>query len=1174
MRYSTRLLILVILSAISASIHSQQWTQTYVPHSRSVNQVVIKNPQDIQVVGGSFSNDSIESIFRSVSQGVSWDFIADYPMLSWLKSFAYCDSLIAVAVGSNGKIKRTTDGGLTWVYGSSPVNCDFNKIIFINPQTGFVIGARESDTMQFVLKTTDSGQSFSMIYSGHGPRLNSLYFSDALNGFSVGNEGTILQTTDGGYSWNPIFSPISRAWNAIAFSTADTGFVVGGIRGSSSTRSILKTTDGGANWFVLKDETGGILNDISFLNTAKGYIVGDSATFMKTVNGGIGWGKETIPNTFANQYFSSVTFFNDSLGAIGAWYGSVYLYTYTPVPEVYTTGSYMIDTASARLFGSVNTHGYPAQYYFFYSTDSTMSSPSWSSFYGTDITSSTPTPVQADISNLSPNKWYYYCTRVVSNAGEIHGDTLNFFTGNTLQNLNTLPATSISTSSATLNGFISGFQSPVNLSFEYGITPSLGDSITATPATVSDTAFHSLTANLSSLQPYTYYYFRLKAQSGSLTVYGNMNTFFTGNAVGNIQTLPATGVTDSTAVLNGIVSNFHLPVSLLFEYSANAPIYNMNSVPSLSNISDSSTYNISSSLTSLTPNTTYYYRLKAHTNMGDFYGGESQFFTGIVPIANLMPVKNISWNNVTFSGYAASGSSSADIYFEYGLNENFTDSVQANPFTVSGSQPVYVSATLTSLTPDQKYSVRMRVRKSSGNFYSNPLTFYPRASEIPNGNFELWDHVVAKFPTGWKYLGNCTDTLSYNSSKALYLYGNNNFPVGIGLSGTVAPNGNQPIGGSPFTSRPDSMFAYMNYNIVAGDTALVFILLKKNGTSITLAPNILTGNSGGVFARTAFPITYISSLTPDSILVGFMSTDITDGPQLANPNSWMMIDDISFSGTPQNIPNHDFESWDSLEYEQASDWANGTREAPSNFFPFFPYYKTMDAVSGQYAIRFENISAPYNMSSYIRSNGINNNGLFPVSHRYSVLNGYYKFIPDGADTMTITVVMQKNGVWIGNGGIKQSDTVNGYTLFSIPIYYQDSTSIPDSFYISIRGVNMDTVRGNSVVYIDNLGFDGFYSDSVTVNIPFENATENPDGQMLLFPNPANSTIYVILKGGAAVGGKEFNIVDMAGNTVKSFKTQSQKFELFNINIDDLAPGIYLLKATAAKQLFVSKFVKN
>ncbi len=1173
MIYHVRFFVLFILSAVSFSVYSQQWSRTYVPHVRSVNQVVIRNPQDIQVVGGNFFNDSIESIFRTVNQGISWDFIADYPTLSWLKSVAYCDSLTAVAVGSNGKIKRTTDGGLTWAYGSSPVNCDFSKIIFVNSQMGFIVGARLSDTMQFVLKTTNSGQSFSVIYSGHGPQLNSLYFSDALNGFAVGDAGTILHTSDGGNNWNPILSPLNRTWNCLTFITADTGFVAGGIRGSSSTRSMLKTTDGGANWSVIKDETGGILTDIFFLNRAKGYVVGDSATFMKTVNGGSTWVKETIPNTISNQYFSSVTFYNDSLGAIGAWFGSVYLYTYTPLPEVYTTGSNMLDSASARLYGSVNTHGYPAQYYFFYSTDSSMASPSWSSFYGTDVWSNTPTPVQSDISNLAPNTWYYYCVRVVSNAGEIHGDTLKFFSGSALQTLNTLPATAITTTSATLNGFISGFQNVINLSFECGTTPAFGNSITASPSTVSDTALHYLTANVLPLQPYTYYYFRLKGQNGNMIIYGNTNVFFTGNGIGIVQTNTATAVTDSTAILNGLVSGFHVPVSLTFEYSINIPSYNLSITPFPSSITDSLTHTVNSMLTSLVPNTTYYYRLKAHTVMGDFYGAGSQFYTGVIPIANILPVKNISWGQATFSGYASPGTSSADVYFEYGLNGSFSDSVQANPFTVSGSQPVYVSANLTSLTPDQKYSVRLRVNKPSGSFYSDPLTFYPRASEIPNGNFESWERITKKFPTQWSYIGNCTNTLSYNSTNALFLYGDNKFPAGIALTGAIIPGANLPTGGTPFTARPDSMFAYINYDIAVGDTALVFIILKKNGTNISEAPNGLTGNSGGAFVRTAFPISYTSSAFPDTIIVGFLSTKITEGPQATNPESWMKIDDISFSGTNQNVPNHDFEAWDSLVFEQSTDWAYAIEEGPSNLFPYIPYYKSTDAVSGQYAIHFENIAAPYNMAAYIRSRGVNNNGTFPLSHRYSVLNGYYKFIPAGTDTLAIRVEMLKNGAYIGNGGMNQSDTVNGYTLFSIPIYYQDSVTVPDSFAIYIRGVNSDTVTGNSVVYIDNLGFDGFYLDSVTVSVPADEADKNTYGEMHLFPNPANSVIFVALKG-AMDGDREFKIVDITGKTLKSFKTQNQKLELFQLNIADLASGIYFLSATAGKHLFVSKFVKD
>jgi alpha-tubulin suppressor-like RCC1 family protein len=73
----------------------------------------------------------------------------------------------------------------------------------------------------------------------------------------------------------------------------------------------------------------------------------------------------------------------------------------------------------------------------------------------------------------------------------------------------TLTATSLTGSTAMLNGLVSTYASTVNVSFDYGITTAYGSSSTATPASVSGNVPTAVSAALTGLLPLTTYHFRV-----------------------------------------------------------------------------------------------------------------------------------------------------------------------------------------------------------------------------------------------------------------------------------------------------------------------------------------------------------------------------------------------------------------------------------------------------------------------------------------------------------------------------------------------------------------------------------------------------------------------------------------------------------------------------------------
>lgn len=99
--------------------------------------------------------------------------------------------------------------------------------------------------------------------------------------------------------------------------------------------------------------------------------------------------------------------------------------------------------------------------------------------------------------------------------------------GGTAPTATTVAASSITTNSATLNGTVNANNATTTVTFEWGTTTSLGNSINATPNSVTGTSNTNVTASLTGLSANTTYYYRVKAVSANGTTYGSTLNFTT-----------------------------------------------------------------------------------------------------------------------------------------------------------------------------------------------------------------------------------------------------------------------------------------------------------------------------------------------------------------------------------------------------------------------------------------------------------------------------------------------------------------------------------------------------------------------------------------------------------------------------------------------------------------------
>jgi photosystem II stability/assembly factor-like uncharacterized protein len=212
-----------------------------------------------------------------------------------------------VSVGGSGIIRRTTDGGFTWVAQTLPVTSSIQRILFLNSNTGFAVG--ESGA---ILKTTNAGQTWVQKPSGTSNTLFSVFFFDTQDGWACGYSN-ILNTTDQGETWSLTSVSAPANWD-VAFRTSQEGWVVG------LYASCYKTTDGGQSWNSINPPISGrSLFGVCFPSTWRGIMIGGEQ-IARTSDGGASWA--TTYNAGSNQ-LNSVSFADTSIGWVAGSYAIV-----------------------------------------------------------------------------------------------------------------------------------------------------------------------------------------------------------------------------------------------------------------------------------------------------------------------------------------------------------------------------------------------------------------------------------------------------------------------------------------------------------------------------------------------------------------------------------------------------------------------------------------------------------------------------------------------------------------------------------------------------------------------------------------------------------------------------------------------------------------------------------
>jgi photosystem II stability/assembly factor-like uncharacterized protein len=303
----------ICLTLVTGFAFSQWIQQNPLPQGNSLSCVKFVDLNTGYAVG------SNGTILKTTDGGLNW-FSQTSGTTAGLCSVYFFDKDNGYSFGSEGTILKTTDGGNHWIRQPSETFVSPRSVFFIDRNIGYAVGDNE-----LIQKTIDGGASWVVQYSGtYGWWLTSVFFTDANTGYVVSYTGEILKTTDGGNNWTiqyDYYLPL----NSVYFTDSKTGYAVGGDYNGCAIDFnchfwqmciIIKTIDGGIHWteqFYQLTDSSRILHSVYFADANTGYAVGAGGKILKTTDGGTNW---SVQSSGTTDNLSSVYFTDANTGYV------------------------------------------------------------------------------------------------------------------------------------------------------------------------------------------------------------------------------------------------------------------------------------------------------------------------------------------------------------------------------------------------------------------------------------------------------------------------------------------------------------------------------------------------------------------------------------------------------------------------------------------------------------------------------------------------------------------------------------------------------------------------------------------------------------------------------------------------------------------------------------------
>lgn len=690
----------------------KNWS-SYAPTYNNIKQLQFaSNTTTYGLVGNSF--------IKSSDGSKSWKNIGAPVPTGNTNQFDFIDANIGYCIAGGdinssaevAKVFKTTDGGKTWKVtnnGKDIISDNLYSIVFLDENTGFVSGGYNSTK---TYKTTNGGTTWTQVNSYS---FRQIMFLTPTIGYGRSNS-YFYKTVDGGNTWQALTIPVDYSGIAsFDFTNENNGYIAG-----SRNSEIFKTTDGGSTWQKLTVPYGYYIN-VKFKTPNIGYITDDYGTTHQTTNGGVSWIKLSKPYSV-----KSIEMYADEIYGFGGS-GIIMKKKIEYKPAVLTINpATSITNNSVTLSGNATSNNQLIKnIQFEYGTGPIIDTVD---FVPDSVLPNCSLNYSLNLNDLKADQTYSYRLSANSNGTQYYSETLQFKTLADY-NIGMIYVYNTTSNESDISGtVVSNAKDITDIEFQYGTDTAYTYNIAAQPAVVSAGKTQTITAHINSLNPLTNYFLRIKGIYNGKVVYSSPIIFKTQSPY--IISLFSPYITGNNALLNiyikankDTIQNIALEYGTTREYKNKVDI--TGQIPK-------GTYNyVSAQLTGLDSATVYYYRIKANMGSELIYGSENilKLNRGIV----MIPIehKQLSDSSIVLQGLLNSnGSLLTNIRFQYGLTENFSDSIIAIPYNIYNVGTNLVSSTIYRLSPSVNYYARLTATNGLTRYYSDLFKFRINANVL------------------------------------------------------------------------------------------------------------------------------------------------------------------------------------------------------------------------------------------------------------------------------------------------------------------------------------------------------------------------------------------------------------------------------------------------------------
>ena len=276
----------------------------------------------------------------------------------------------------------------------------------------------------------------------------------------------------------------------------------------------------------------------------------------------------------------------------------------------------------------------------------------------------------------------------------------------------------------------------------------------------------------------------------------------------SVTTNSATNITQTSATLNATVNPNGDSTYAYFQWGLTTSYGNTTTAEYIG--SGTSNVSYSKSISGLSPNTTYHFRVVAYdTSYVNIYGSDMTFTTPqgpcTPPSATTNSATNITYNSATLNATVNPNGLATTVWFQYGTTTSY-GSETTHESIGSGTSNVSYSKGISGLSPNTTYHFRVVASSSCNTTYGSDMTF-----TTPQGP--------------------CTPP-SATTNSATFL-GNTSNGLGVVLHGEIIPNGQSITGWFQYGTTTSYGLETSHDNLGTGSSIGIGVAVYGLSTGIT-----------------------------------------------------------------------------------------------------------------------------------------------------------------------------------------------------------------------------------------------------------------------------------------------------------------------------------------------------